>query len=89
VELEKNGNLASLSVEFLLSAHLSWPQMARQLENLPHGPGFDPHGYFHRLYSAGVNSWSPWEGVLRPRLILGQLGYFIGNFPIRGQYLKF
>jgi hypothetical protein len=50
VELEKNGNLASLSVEFLLSAHLSWPQMARQLENLPHGPRLDPHGFFHKLY---------------------------------------
>jgi hypothetical protein len=50
VELEKNGNPASLSVEFLLLAHLSWPQMARQLENLPHGPGLDPHSFFHKLY---------------------------------------
>ena len=24
--------------------------MARQLENLPHGPGLDPHGFFHKLY---------------------------------------
>jgi hypothetical protein len=56
VELEKNGNLVSVSVEFLLSAHLSWPQIARQLENLPHGPGLDPYGYFCRLYSVPAAS---------------------------------
>ena len=50
--LEKNGNLALLSVEFLLLAHLSWPQKARQLENLPYGPKLDPHSYFRRSYSA-------------------------------------
>ena len=54
MELEKNGNLASLSVEFLLLAHLSWPQIA--LENLPHGPRLDPYGYFHRLYSVPAAS---------------------------------
>ena len=43
-------------VEFFLLVHLSWPQIARQLENLPHGPGLDPHGYFHRLYSAPAAS---------------------------------
>jgi hypothetical protein len=25
-------------------------------ENLPHGPGLDPHSYFHRLYSAPAAS---------------------------------
>ena len=50
MELEKNGNLASVFVEFLLSAHLSRPQIA--LENLLHSSRLDPHGYFHRLYSA-------------------------------------
>jgi hypothetical protein len=46
----------SCNLVFLLSAHLSWLQIARQLENLPHGPGFDPHGYFHRPYSTPIAS---------------------------------
>jgi hypothetical protein len=39
-----------------MRTHLSWPQIARQLENLPHGPRLDPHGTFHRLYSAPAAS---------------------------------